>query len=165
MSRFVTVCLMLGTMLVSAVAAYAHGVALDYTVDDASGAITVRAAFDTGEPLGEAQVAVFAPNDLVTPWLTGAADADGAFAFTPDYTIEGVWDVQVRKAGHGGLLHLTLDASMAATGSALTAGAAPPAAPGNGFTPAQVVIMSASIIWGCVGTALYFAGRRRAEAH
>jgi hypothetical protein len=31
----------------------------------------------------------------------------------------------------------------------------------GGFTPAQVAVMSVSVIWGFVGTALYFSARRR----
>ncbi len=140
----------------------AHGVAIDHTIDPASGVITVRAAFDLGEALNEAQVAIFAPSDLINPWLTGVTDADGAFSFTPDYTIEGVWDVQIRKAGHGGLIHLTLDASMIPSQPAEAAAPVSADAPllGSGFTPLQVIIMSASVIWGCIGTALYFSRRK-----
>lgn len=94
-------------------AASAHGVVITPTIDPATGAVTVRAAFDTGEALDEAQVAVFAPSDLITPWLTGVTDADGVFTFDPDYSIEGTWDIQVRKAGHGGLVNVALDSSMA----------------------------------------------------
>lgn len=207
-----------GWLLVSAVSVFGHGVTLESSIDDTTGDVTVRAAFDTGEVFDEAQVAVFAPDDLINPWLTGVTDSEGIFTFSPDYTIEGVWDVQVRKAGHGGLLHITLDASMAppeaaaadsgaqpvadaetastiqlsagseivitgdarfevsgdiiistdggATGTTLTAANSTPTQSdplGNGFTPTQIVIMSISVIWGFVGTALYFAQRRRSS--
>ncbi|NDJ59496.1 MAG: hypothetical protein GYB67_00135 [Chloroflexi bacterium] len=93
--------------------ARAHGVIIEHRIDPATGAITLSAAFDTGEVMSAAQVAVFAPNDLATPWLTGVCDENGVFTFTPDYTIEGSWDIQVRKAGHGGLINVQLDESMA----------------------------------------------------
>ncbi len=195
-------------MVGNAVSVSGHGVILSSDIDEPTGVVTIRAAFDTGELMDDAQIAIFAPNDLINPWQTGVADAEGAFTFTPDYTIEGVWDVQVRKAGHGGLLRVTLDASMTPpenaaivvdadssapvntmqispdseiviTGDARfqvsgdiiinatgvnDANAAPaPDVLGNGFTPAQVIIMSISVIWGFVGTALYFAQRRRSS--
>lgn len=187
-------------ILALAAVALAHGVSLDSSRDPATGEITVRAAFDTGEVLDGAQVAIFAPSDLVNPWLTGTTDSEGAFTFLPDYTLEGVWDVQVRRAGHGGLLSLQLDAGMMppATGSGAPAADGAPAlaleggaqviitgdarfevrgdivisggtpraggaddAGGSGFTPAQIIIMAASVVWGFIGTALYFAQRQK----
>ncbi|MGB7341235.1 MAG: hypothetical protein WBC91_20220, partial [Phototrophicaceae bacterium] len=123
------------------------------------------------------------------------------------YTIEGFWDIQVRKAGHGGLINVEITESMkpeevlegsttteadtqssvimsddsqiiitgdaqfqvngniviASTGNIEQANTntiqtANPL--GNGFTSAQIIIMSISIIWGCIGTALYFARRK-----
>lgn len=162
MKRYIP-CLLLLLSLIPASSAFAHGVEIAYTIDPTSGVITVQAAFDSGEVLSEAQVAIFAPSDLINPWMTGVTDADGAFSFTPDYTIEGVWDVQIRKAGHGGLIHLTLDASMIPSADSVVS-AAPVSgdtpALGNGFTPLQVIIMSASVIWGFIGTALYFSRRK-----
>lgn len=131
---------------------YGHGVNLQYSVDAASGAITIQAAFDNGEALDAAQVAVFAPSDLLNPWLTGVTDAAGAFTFQPDYTIEGTWDVQVRKAGHGGLIHITLETGMSPQNTSAAQDAA--------YTPAQIALMSGSVIWGFIGTALYFQQRR-----
>lgn len=200
---FVACIVMLSTM-----PSLAHGVRIDHSIDAISGEITITAAFDTGEVLDEAAVIIFAPNDLVNPWSTGIMDETGSYTFTPDYTIEGFWDIQVRKAGHGGLINVEITADMmpeevpqgdesasethstvtfsdgsqilisgdaqfqvngdiviSATGSIHDANTTEPQviasdALGNGFTPAQIVIMSISIIWGCIGTALYFARRK-----
>lgn len=97
-------------IILSAGLVLAHGVNIEHTLDPVTGEISIRAAFDTGEALDGAQVAVFAPSDLATPWLTGSTDADGTFKFLPDYQIPGIWDIQVRKAGHGGLISIPLDA-------------------------------------------------------
>lgn len=204
MKSLIRFCLALSLLLIVAMPGTApvhgHGVILEYSVDETTGEVTVRAAFDTGEALDEAQVAIFAPDDLVNPWLTGFTDAVGHFVFSPDYSIEGVWDVQVRKAGHGGLLRVPLDASMAPpvagsettddtagtvqaadgtriviTGDAQFVVAGDIVIQANGTvagqtgsgspTPAQIVIMSVSVVWGFVGTALYFSrGRRRTES-
>ncbi len=162
-----TLLLVLLLIMLPTLSTAAHGVEIAHTIDPTSGIITVRAAFDTGEALSEAQVAIFAPSDMINPWMTGVTDTDGVFTFAPDYTIEGVWDVQIRKAGHGGLIHLTLNASMIPPADSLVS-AAPVSADspaqnnllGNGFTPVQVIIMSASVIWGFIGTALYFSRRK-----
>ncbi|MEO1290904.1 MAG: hypothetical protein AAFV93_24470, partial [Chloroflexota bacterium] len=149
---------------------------------------------------------IFAPDDLINPWSTGVMDETGTYAFTPDYTIEGFWDVQVRKAGHGGLINIEItedmmpdssssavssdddsnssmitlsdgseviitgDAEFSVNGDTVTfATASIDSTPqdnvtnqssASGFTTAQIVIMSASVIWGFIGTALYFTGRK-----
>jgi nickel transport protein len=112
--------LLIALVLVGAIPTLAHGVQITHEHDPATGTITVRAQFETGESLAEAQVAIFAPNDFINPWATGVADADGAYTFTPDYSIEGNWDVQMRLAGHGGLVHLALTSDMAGIGESDT---------------------------------------------
>jgi nickel transport protein len=182
-------------LMLHVVPTFAHGVQIDVTFDDATGEVTIRAVFDSGELLDGAQVAVFAPSDFVDPWLTGATDADGTFTFLPDYADEGEWGIQVRKAGHGGLVNTMITADMAPaepatvaddtttnavmtdgriviTGDAVfevsgdvvirTSGTTTASdSLSNGLTPVQIAIMSLSVIWGFVGTALYFGGRNR----
>ncbi len=126
----------------------AHGAKIAYSLDTV---VTIQAAYDSGEPMAEAQVVVYAPNDPATPWLTGVADENGRFTFTPDPTLPGTWDVQVRQAGHGDIVHILVGGGGGAASS-------------GGFSTAQIVLMSASVVWGLVGTALYFS-RRPAHAH
>lgn len=116
----------------------AHGVTIDYRLESA---VHIVAAYDTGEPMAEAQVAVFSPDDKQNPWLVGTTDENGEFSFTPDMTLMGEWDIQVRQAGHGDMIHLDL------SGNTNTS---------NSLTVPQIVLISLSILWGCVGTALYF---------
>jgi len=127
-----------------AIPTYAHGV--DITYGNTS-AIQLTAKFDTGEPINGGDVVIYAPNEPAKPWGTGKCDENGSFTFTPDPALQGTWDVQVRQAGHGGMVHIPV------AGSAIQ-----PVS--TGFTTAQVVIMSASVIWGLVGTALYFSRRK-----
>lgn len=99
--------------------AQAHGVKLEYQNTQA---IQIQAAYDTGEPLAQAQVAVFAPDDPAKPWLTGTTDDQGRFVFTPDEAQTGGWEVQVRQAGHGDIVTIPLSGSTAnATASARAA--------------------------------------------
>lgn len=144
-------------------AAWAHGVKLEYQVTQA---IQITAAYDTGEPMDNAQVVVFSPTDPSQPWLTGTTDQQGRFTFTPDSTQPGTWEVQVRQAGHGDILAIPIEGEAATPGST-TSGAvdtvtdAPatvaPAASGPSYTALQQGLLVGSVVWGCVGTAFFFA--------
>lgn len=123
----------------------AHGV--DLTVETVSG-VAVTAAYSTGEPLAGAQVSVFSPEDPASPWLTGACDESGRFFFIPDYNLPGIWDIQVRQAGHGGLTRVEVGQE----------GIAPPAT--TGLSTMQKALVTLSTIWGFVGTALFFSRRK-----
>ena len=125
--------------------AYAHGVIVRYTVDIA---IDIVATYDDGQPMAGAQFMVYAPDDPSTPWLTGVCDDEGRFSFIPDTSKPGTWDIQVRQAGHGDIVHIPIGEDMARTGDA------------GGYAPLQIVLMAACVVWGSVGTALYFLRRR-----
>lgn len=123
---------------------FAHGTVIDLADVQA---IEIVAHFDNGDPMAEAQVSVYAPTDAATPWMTGTADADGRFVFVPDRTLTGEWAIQVRTAGHGDWVYVEMaDGDVAA----MTASS-------SGFTTAQIILMSVAVIWGMIGTALYFA--------
>lgn len=130
----------------------AHGAMIEGSVVPS---IAVRAAYDTGEPMAQGQVSVFAPSDPARPWLTGVSDDEGRFSFVPDPHEEGVWAVQVRQAGHGAIVHVRLGADGAETGPAAAAGA----------DPLQRAIMAGAVVWGFIGTALFFWRGRRGHAH
>ncbi len=125
------------------ITAYAHGARIEYTV---STTIDIVAAYDSGEPMAGAQVAVYAPSDPTTPRLTGVCDDEGRFSFTPDSSEPGTWDVQVRQAGHGDIVHIPIGGNSGGSG--------------GGYTPLQIILMAACVIWGSIGTALYFLRRR-----
>jgi nickel transport protein len=93
------------------------------------------------------QVTVYAPDDPSQPWLTGVCDDEGRFTFTPDPEIPGTWDVQVRQAGHGDMVHIPIGAEGATAAS-------------TSVSTLQIVLMAAATVWGFVGTALFFSRRR-----
>jgi len=126
--------------------ALAHGAKIEYTVNIA---IEIVAAYDDGQPMAGAQVAVYAPDNPSTPWLTGACDDDGRFSFTPDTSKSGTWDVQVRQAGHGDFVHIPVGEDTVMTGGT------------GSYTILQIVMMSACVVWGFIGTAFYSLRRRR----
>lgn len=122
---------------------FAHGTIFDLTEVSA---VEIHAQFDTGEPMANAQVSIYAPDDGSKPWHVGEADSDGYFAFVPDRTIAGTWDVKVQSAGHGDWVYIDV-AEDKVVGLTTTSG---------GLSIAQIVMMSAAVIWGFIGTALYF---------
>lgn len=141
LTTLVLACLL---VLLPVAAALAHGVDISYGT---TSAIQITARYDTGEPVSGGDVIIYAPNDPAKPWATGQCDENGSFTFSPDPSLQGTWDIQVRKAGHGGMVHIPIE------GNAVVAG-------DTGFSTGQIVLMSACVIWGLVGTALYFSRRK-----
>jgi len=126
--------------------ALAHGARIQYTVNVA---IELVATYDNGDPMAGAQYVIYAPDDPSTPWLAGECDDEGRFSFTPDSSRPGTWVVQVRQAGHGDIVHIPVGQDTTVAGST------------GGYTTLQIVLMAACVVWGSVGTALYFSPRRR----
>ena len=122
----------------------AHGTEIGYSIQST---VVVQANFATGEPMADAQITVYAPDNPAEAWLQGTADENGTFSFIPDPDQTGSYDVRVRSAGHGEIL--TVD--VAGGGSA-----------GGQSTLMQQIIMAAAIIWGLIGTALFYSSRNPA---
>lgn len=140
--------------------AIAHSVEMQYQTTQA---ITVQAKYDTGQPFVNAQVSVYAPNSD-TVWQTGMTDQKGQFTFAPDVTKPGTWQVKARSAGHGSILNIPVKPpSPTATAAPQPQSVEPSSATTSkaGYTSLQKGVMVASVIWGLVGTALFFAGRKR----
>ena len=129
--------------------ASAHGASIDY---QAVQAINIQAAYDGGQPMANAQVTVYAPNDPSTPWSTGTTNEQGRFTFTPDADQPGNWEVKVRQAGHGDIVSVpvgeiaTVDEGQASANES--------------YTPVQKVLLGAAGAWGFLGTALFFARKK-----
>lgn len=127
----------------------AHGVVTGYTKKTG---IVITAQYETGHPMSEAQVAVFAPNQPTEPWLTSNLDENGRFSFVPDNSMPGTWSVQVRQLGHGAMIHIPVGDSDIQE---------PETAPAASMTPLQRVVVAACVIWGGIGTTLYFSRRKK----
>lgn len=131
--------------LILPMTAYAHGAKIEYTV---SMTIEIVAMYDNGEPMAGAQVVIYAPADPSVAWLTEVCDDEGRFTFTPDVSKPGIWDVQVRQAGHGDMVHIPVGEDMVTTSGI------------GGYTVLQIVFMAACVVWGFVGMAFYFSRRK-----
>ncbi len=126
--------------------AAAHGVQISSTMVNG---IEITALYDSGQPMAGGQVNVYAPDDPLEPWLTGTCDEQGKFFFIPDYSKPGLWEVQVRLAGHGDLVRIEITGSEEAVVTGTT-----------GLSSLQKAVMALTVIWGAVGTALFFSRRR-----
>ena len=116
-----------------------------------SDSVFVTATFDDGTPMNAAQVTVFSGAAPLVPYTSGIADENGEFAFLPDAELSLNWDVQARKAGHGDMIHFSLTEKTEVINAQ------------RGFTTLQIILMSVSIVWGFIGTALFFATKRKNE--
>lgn len=132
--------------LLSPAPAFAHGT--EYELLD-GGMVGVRASFDTGQPMADAPVLIFAPGESQAR-LTATTDNRGVVCFAPDRA--GIWVLQVRaQGGHGLRVNLEVDESMLAAATGRGTG---------GFSTWQKLVMAACVVWGFVATALFLSRRR-----
>ena len=137
--------------------AWAHGVQIKVN----SAAIEIQATYSNGQPLREAQVQVYSPNDPKQPWLSGTTDRDGHFSFAPDTNQPGNWNVSVRQAGHGGTTSVTVGRPAQPAAVPPSPNQVQPTQPATS-PPTQPWVSVGAIVWGCIGTALFFARGKRA---
>lgn len=135
-------------ILALVVSIFAHGTKYEILQDKIIG---IKAMLDTGDPIAHAKVLIFAPEDSKVTHTTNT-DSNGVFYFTPDKA--GIWTLQVRaKGGHGMRINLTVDESMQLAGNHKGIH--------SGTTYFQKVIMAICVVWGCIGTALYFRRKEK----
>ncbi len=92
--------LTLSATLGIASAAWGHSVETDYFVDLFSDELAFTSTYSTGEPMAEATVTIYAPNNPDIPWQEGTTDEGGNFAFLPDESIPGDWRIEFGQGGH-----------------------------------------------------------------
>lgn len=152
----------------------AHGATVSYTATTQTVTVVeIHATFDSGEPMSGAQVAIFSPADPATPWSTGTCDNNGSFSFLPDPAIPGTWEVQVRQSGHGSIVYVEVGGGtdvgqengphQTSAAPSTAAAASTISGTSGGYSPLQYVVMGASVVWGLVGTALFFARNQRTQ--
>jgi nickel transport protein len=149
----------------------AHGAHIEYQPTES---IQIQAKYDSGKPMQGAQVMVYSPENLSDPWTQGTTDDQGRFVFSPDTSQPGNWEVTVRQAGHGDIVAIPVggdNAAVADGGEATTGDEAAEAAVGQAsaeslpqtaqLSPVQQGITIGAVIWGFIGTALFFARGKR----
>jgi nickel transport protein len=96
--------------------------------------------------MAEASVTVYSTSNPAESWLTGSTDSLGRFSFDADRDLSEEWDVSVRMAGHGDMVRIDLSGGAGGT---------------TAFSTAQILLMALCVVWGFIGTALFFISRRR----
>lgn len=136
--------LILLILLVPVITLTAHGSEYNILSDKT---LKIEAKFDTGEPIANSPVLVFSPGGSEPQYIL-ETDEEGIFYFAPDKV--GTWILQVRgNDGHGMRINIPVDENLIST---------PPQS--SSISLMQKVFMAISIIWGAIGTALYFKKRR-----
>ncbi|MEM9213605.1 MAG: carboxypeptidase-like regulatory domain-containing protein [Cyanobacteria bacterium P01_F01_bin.150] len=125
----------------------AHGVLMEATPIPS---FQVQVTYESGEPMANAQINVYAPTDPQNVWLQTLTNENGYFLFTPDPNIPGTWDIQARLAGHGELLRINVQEDGAIRQLSR-----------SDNTPLQKWLTIAAVVWGFVGTALFFSRRQQ----
>ena len=87
--------------------AFGHAVETNFLFEDE---LQIQTLFSTGEPLTDAKVQIFSPDNPEKPWLEGTTDAEGRFAFEPDTQLPGNWEIIIQEKGHGDILTVPVDA-------------------------------------------------------
>jgi nickel transport protein len=154
----------------------AHGVEIEHR---RVSSVEVQARFETGEPMAQAQVLVYAPGNPTEAWQQGTTDDQGRFSFLPDETLPGTWEVMVRQAGHGAIATIPVAETTRSRAETAESTAPNPAggdlepeeeaepsgnsliSPSTRLSPVQRGITIGSVIWGFIGTALFFARGKR----
>lgn len=131
----------------------AHGVALEYQPLQT---YRIKATYDSGKPMAEAQVAVFAPDNAAQPWLKATTDGEGQFLFNPP--APGNWEVRVRQGGHGNIIVIPVaEPKLKSLAPPESRESSPVKTAALGaYTPLQKGVMIGAVLWGCLGTALFF---------
>ena len=147
---------------------FAHGAKINY---QQTSAIVVRATFEDGNPMANAQAIVYSPEDADTPWVKGVTDESGKFTFVPDPELSGDWDVKIRQSGHGKIVSIPFEAekkiaeqsqtseqnqAISNRPEALQVASKTSPVSNSDYSWQQKMIMSVSITWGFLGTAFFF---------
>ena len=157
----------IATSAISTTAAIAHGA--NVTTQPIR-AYEIKAVYDSGAPMVGAQVSVFDEQNPQTAIETGITDDQGRWIWVADQP--GNWTFQVRQAGHGGLAELEVlpqgeaadlvsqDGTIAGDGAGKSSQAlAAHQTQGTAASALPRWIAIGSVVWGAIGTALFFSRR------
>ena len=131
-------------ILINIISVFAHGT--DYEVYT-NGIVGIKAMYDTGVVMENSSVLIFAPNE-VDVFLETVTDKNGFVCFKPDRS--GTWILQVRGDGvHGMRINLNIDENMLIMKEE-----------DNSAEYVQKIIMAICVVFGLIGTALFFKTKK-----
>jgi len=127
---------------------YAHGVEYEFIQNN----VMIKAWFSGGKPFYPATFDLYSPDNYEKVYLSGETDNKGIFSFKPDKP--GKWIVMLRdKTGHGTRINLDVNENLSLDKDN----------PIGSINLYQKLIMVVCVIWGFIGTALFFIGRKKKE--
>lgn len=120
---------------------YSHGIHYEILKDNIIG---IEVKYEDGVPLGEQPVRVFSPDNKSKAYIKSKTNHLGRYYFKADK--KGDWIVIVQDAaGHAVRVNVRVEKDEVKVKNQ-----------SNAIDPFQKIIMSLSIIWGLIGTALFF---------
>jgi nickel transport protein len=125
-------------------------------------AVQIEARYEGGQPMQEAQVTVYSPENPAEPWKQGVTDQQGNYTFVPDPQQAGSWEVKVRQAGHGDIITVNVGEETSSTQKSALAFSW--LEKDGEYTTTQKVLLGVAGIWGFFGTALFFARSSKTKA-
>jgi len=133
-------------VLIFAMPLFAHGTKFTMSVDG----YNIHAMFEDGTPIKNGKVLIFKPGE-VKPYKKIKTDENGFFNFIVKGKQKGLWIMQILDdTGHGLRINLPIDSNGFLSGSKKIE---------MGTSYIQKILMALAIVWGFVGTALYFKRR------
>ncbi len=135
----------------------AHGTRIEY---GQAAAIVIRATYDDGTPMKQAQAVVYAPDAPTIPWIKGITDDQGQFTFVPNQEISGNWDVKVRQSGHGNIISIPIEKGVIPSQGKSEFAKVELLSSSSDLSLLQKIMMAAAGIWGFIGTALFFSRKQ-----
>lgn len=118
----------------------AHGLLYDLKMGKT---LIIKVGYDGGEPMSYSEIKIYSPDGDKLEYQNGFTDANGNFAFIPNRA--GKWKIVISD-GMGHVFSKDLMVNEGIKIEAIT----------QGLGPWQKLIIAISIVWGLIGTALYF---------
>jgi nickel transport protein len=125
-------------------------------------AVQVEARYEGGQPMREAQVTVYSPENPAEPWQQGITNQQGTYTFVPDPQQAGSWEVKVRQGGHGDIITVQVGEETSPTQKSALAFSW--LEKDGESTTTQKVLLGVAGVWGFFGTALFFARSPKTKA-
>ncbi|MEB3213306.1 MAG: carboxypeptidase regulatory-like domain-containing protein [Leptolyngbyaceae bacterium] len=101
--------------------AIAHMIETDFSLFGEE--LEFQSTFSTGEPVQEAQVTIYSPDNPDEPWAELTTDEEGRFSFNPDEAIAGNWEIRIDQGiGHTDLWTVPVNAERGVDYDNITSG-------------------------------------------
>jgi nickel transport protein len=124
---------------------FSHGINADIIT---TGVIGVKFSYDGLSPMKNAIVKIYSPDNYDAPSLTSRSNEQGIVFFLPDK--KGEWIIMAKDdGGHTTRVNIPVTENMIAKSS------------GSSLSYLQKIIIAVCVIWGLIGTGLFFSIKRK----